>query len=253
MICIDWPYGRQRQSLELERTEPAQYFLLVKRGILARGQANFLAGLAIVLPAVISIAVVLWLFRTVGNITDTLLLFLPQNLTHEANGAGPMYWYWSLAAFVLAICLICAVGLLARNYFGKRIIEWADQALLRVPLLNKVYGTMKQVNGAFSSRDKTTFRTVVLLEWPRSGMRSLGFLTSEGLAEVRAKTGEHMLGVFIPTTPNPTSGFLVFVPEEKVTKLDMSVADGIKYVVSLGTVLPEGAVPVSGMELAARQ
>lgn len=225
----------------------------MKRGVLARGQANFLAGLAIVLPAVISIAVVLWLFRTVGNFTDTLLLFAPRTLTHEANGTGPMYWYWSVAAFVVAVWLICAVGLLARNYFGKRIIAWADMILLRVPLLNKVYGTVKQVNAAFSARDKTTFRTVVLVEWPRPGMHSIGFLTGEGLPEVRAKAGERMLGVFIPATPNPTSGFLVFVPEDNVTKLEMSVADGIKYVVSLGTVLPEGALPVSAAELATRQ
>jgi uncharacterized membrane protein len=223
----------------------------VKRSLLAQGQANFLAGLAIVLPGVISVAVVLWLFRTVGNITDTLLIFLPQSLTHEAQGTGPMYWYWSLAAFVLAVCLICGVGLLARNYFGKRIIEWVDMGLLRVPLLNKIYATIKQVNEAFSSRDKTTFRTVVLLEWPRPGMHSLGFLTCESVPEVRLKTGEKMLGVFVPTTPNPTSGFLVFVPEEKVTKLDMSVADGIKHLVSLGTVVPESALPVLATEATA--
>jgi uncharacterized membrane protein len=95
----------------------------VNKSLFARWQANFWAGLAIVLPGVISIAVLAWLFGTVANITDTLLIFLPRGLTHRDQGAGPMYWYWSVVALVLAICLITVVGLLARNYFGKRMIE----------------------------------------------------------------------------------------------------------------------------------
>ena len=205
----------------------------------ARWQANFWAGLAIVLPAVISIAVVLWLFRTVGNITDTLLIFLPQSLTHSDHGVGPMYWYWSLVALIVAVFLIGLVGLLARNYFGKKIIQWVDAGLLRVPLLNKVYGATKQVNDAFSSTNKNAFRTVVLVEFPRPGVYTIAFITSEQHAEVEARTGQKVVCVFVPTTPNPTSGFLLIVPEEKVIKLEMSVADGIKYVISLGSIIPE--------------
>src|SRR5258706_12258851 len=204
-----------------------------------RWQANFWAGLAIVLPAVISIAVVIWLFRTVGNITDTLLIFLPQSLTHKDHGVGPMYWYWSLVALIVAVFLIGLVGLLARNYFGKRIIQWVDSGLLRVPLLNKIYGATKQVNDAFSPSNKTAFRTVVLVEFPRPGVYTIAFITSEQHAEVEAKTGQKVVCVFVPTTPNPTSGFLLIVPEHKVIKLKMSVPDGIKYVISLGSIIPE--------------
>jgi uncharacterized membrane protein len=202
-------------------------------------QANFWAGLAIVLPAVISVAVVIWLFRTVGNITDTLLIFVPQSLTHRDNGLGPMYWYWSLVALIVAVLLIGLVGLLARNYFGKRIIQWVDAGLLRVPLLNKIYGATKQVNDAFSSTNKNAFRTVVLVEFPRPGVHTIAFITSEQHAEVEAKTGQKVVCVFVPTTPNPTSGFLLIVPEDKVIKLEMSVPDGIKYVISLGSIIPE--------------
>jgi uncharacterized membrane protein len=211
----------------------------VQPSLFARWQANFWAGLAIVLPAVISIAVVLWLFRTVGNITDTLLFFLPRRLTHSDVGAGAMYWYWSIVALVLAVFLIGLAGLLTRNYFGKRIIEWVDAGLLRVPLLNKIYGATKQVNDAFSSTNKTAFRTVVLVEFPRPGVYTIAFITSEQHAEVEAKTGQKVVCVFVPTTPNPTSGFLLIVPEEKLIKLEMSVADGIKYVISLGSIIPE--------------
>ena len=207
--------------------------------IFASWQANFWAGLAIVLPGVISIAVLLWLFHNVANITDTLLIFLPRNLTHDEQGQGKMYWYWSLVALVLAVFLIGVVGVLARNYFGKRIIEWVDSGLLRVPLLNKVYGTMKQVNDAFSTGSRSSFRTVVLVEYPRPGVYSMGFITSEPHGEMQTKLKEKVVGVFVPTTPNPTGGFLLLLPEQDVIKLEMSVADGIKYIISLGAIVPE--------------
>ena len=215
----------------------------VKKNLLARWQANFWAGLVTVLPAVISVAVLIWIYRNVANITDVLLILLPHAWTHQDSGNGPLYWYWSLVALVLAVFLIGAVGVLARYYFGKRMIEWVDGALLRIPMLNKIYGTMKQVNDAFSTGGKTSFRTVVLVEFPRAGMYSVGFLTSEQHGEVQARLNEKLVCVFVPTTPNPTSGFLVLVPEDKVTRLEMSVADGIKYIISLGSIAPEYTIP----------
>ena len=213
--------------------------------LFARWQANFWAGLAIVLPAVISIAALMWLFGTVATITDTLLIFLPRGWTHHDQGNGTLYWYWSFTALVLAVVLIGLVGLLARNYFGKRIIQWVDSALLRVPLLNKIYGATKQVNDAFSSTNKTAFRTVVLVEFPRAGAYSIGFITSEPDLEVQSKIEAKIVCVFVPATPNPTSGFLLLVPEDKVIKLEMSVPDGIKYIISLGSILPEYSRPTA--------
>jgi uncharacterized membrane protein len=211
----------------------------VKKSLFASWQANFWAGLVIVLPAVISLAVLRWLFGTVANITDTLLIFLPPKLTHHDDGSGPMYWYWSLVALLLAIFLIGIVGLLARNYFGRKMIEWVDSALLRIPLLNKIYSATKQVNDAFSTANKSAFRTVVLVEFPHPGVYSIGFITSDQQEEVQAKTGIKVVCVFVPATPNPTSGFLLMVPEAKVIKLGMSVPDAIKYIISLGAILPE--------------
>lgn len=213
----------------------------MKDKLLAQWQANFWAGLAIVLPGVVSIGALLWLFGTVARLTDTLLFFLPHKLTHQNGGDGSMYWYWSVVAIALAVFLIGFVGLLARNYFGKRMIEWVDSTLMRVPLLNKIYGATKQVNDAFSSSNKNAFRTVVLVEFPHPGSYSMGFLTTEQQDAVRPRSGEHLVGVFVPTTPNPTSGFLLLVAEDKITKLDMTVADGIKYIISLGSILPEAA------------
>lgn len=210
----------------------------MKKNLLARWRANFFTGLAVVTPGLISIFALFWIFGTVASFTDTLLFFLPRELTHRDKGAGTMFWYWSLAAFLLAIFLICAVGLAARNYFGKRMIEWADTVLMHVPFLNKIYGATKQVNDALVTGNKNSFKTVVLIEFPHSGTYSLGFLTSEN-AEVRAKPDQKLVCVFVPTTPNPTAGFMLLVPDEKVTRLKMSVADGLKYIISLGSITPE--------------
>jgi uncharacterized membrane protein len=219
----------------------------VRKTFFARWRASFLAGLAVTLPALLTLAVVKWLFGTISSFTDTLLFFLKFSLTpkqlYENGQSGPMLWYWSLLALVLAIFLISFAGVLARYYIGRRMIEWLDLAMMNMPLLNKFYAAIKQVNEAFSG-NKNSFKTVVLVEFPREGMFSVGFLTSDQRDEVQQKTMENVVSVFIPTTPNPTSGFLVLVPADKVTKLDMTVADGFKYIVSLGAIVPETLPPV---------
>lgn len=210
---------------------------------MAGWRGSFLTGLVVLLPAMITLAVIKWLVGTISSLTDLLLFFLPQKWTHEDGGRGPMFWYWSLAALVLAVALVTLVGVLTQYYIGKQMIAWLDAAMLRVPLLNKIYGTIKQVNEAFSTGSKTSFKTVVLVEFPREGSYSVGFITSDQNEALDRKTGRKLVNVFIPTTPNPTSGFLILVPEDKVTKLDMSVAEGIKYIISLGSIAPEYAPP----------
>ena len=218
-----------------------------QKSFFARWRSSFLTGLAVTLPALLTLAALKWLIGTISGVTDLLLFFLPKTLTHEGliyphDGKGEMHGYWSLVALALAVVLISVVGVLARYYIGKKIIEWTDRVLMRVPLLNKFYSAIKQVNDAFAG-NKHSFKTVVLVEFPREGIYSIGFLTSEQRDEVQQKTREKVVCVFVPTTPNPTSGFLILVPEEKVTKLDMSVTDGIKYIVSLGSLSPEYTPP----------
>ena len=210
---------------------------------MTRWRASFLTGLAVVLPGVITLAVVKWLFGTISSFTDTLLFFLPYCLSREViyqNGvSGPMFWYWSVLALLLAATIVTVVGVLTRYYFGKRLIVWADGMMLRVPILNKIYSTIKQVDEAFTSGKRSSFKTVVLVEYPREGVYSIGFLTNERADEVQKKTDQNCVCIFVPTTPIPTGGFLVIVPEEKVVKLDMSVADGLKYIISVGALSQE--------------
>ena len=214
-----------------------------KKSLPARWRANFLTGLFIVLPAIISLAVIQWVFDTLSSFTDGLLFFLPKNVTHKDAGHGSVWWYWSLVSLVLAVLLISVLGRLARNYFGRKIIQWTNQLMLSIPLFNKVYATIKQVNEAFTSGGKNSFKNVVMVEWPRPGMYSLGFLTSDQQHPAIFKTREKLVCVFIPTTPNPTSGFMMLVPEKQVTQLDMSVTDSMKYIVSLGSISPDHVPP----------
>lgn len=217
----------------------------MSKGLLARGRTNFLAGLAVVLPAAVSIGVVVWLFRNVASVTDVLLFFLPRSLTHEQQGAGPVLWYWSVFAIALAVMIIGLIGQLTRYYLGKKALELLDSTLLRVPLLNKIYLTVKQVNEAIAPENKSGFKQVVMIEYPRPGCHSVAFLTSNPVHSFPALSLEKMVSVFVPTTPNPTSGFLLLLPESQVTKLDMSVADGIKFIISLGAIGPDGTSDAS--------
>jgi uncharacterized membrane protein len=222
-----------------------------------RWRANFLTGLAIVLPAVISLAVVRWLFGTVANITDLLLLFLPVEWTHQSEGMGPLKWQWSLIALILAMVSIALIGQLARYYIGKKVIRAVDRLMLRVPLLNKIYGTIKQVNEAFSSSNKSSFQQVVLVDFPQPGQKAMGFITGEQPLDLSVTPSEKTVSVFVPTTPNPTGGFLLLLPESAVTRLDISVADGIKFIVSLGSIAPEiaaaGGIRLSSQAAATAQ
>ena len=201
---------------------------LNETSFLKRCRADFFAGLALVLPGVITLAVVVWIFRNVSDVTNTLLFFLPMSLTL----GGTVYAF----SIILAVFLICLAGRYGRNYLGRKAMEWVDGTIMRVPLMNKIYGTVKQVNESFST-NKSSFKQVVLVPFPHPRSRAVGFVTGEqsGLGP------EKLVSVFIPTTPNPTSGFLVLIPESDLIKLDMSVADGIKYTISLGAISPEHA------------
>jgi uncharacterized membrane protein len=208
-----------------------------QKSLFARWRTSFLAGLAVVLPGVITLAIVKWLFGTISSFTDLLLFFVPEKITHDE--AGNVYWYWSLLAIVMAAIIVTVIGIAAKNYIGRRLIDLADNLMLRVPVLNKIYGTIKQVDQAFSSGKKSSFQTVVLVEYPREGIYSVGFITSEQAPEIDEKTGKKCVCIFIPTTPLPTGGFLIVVPVEKVIKLDMTVEQGFKYIISIGAISHE--------------
>jgi uncharacterized membrane protein len=219
--------------------------------LLGRTRRNFFTGLAVVLPVIISIGVALWLFNQAVAVSDILLFpfrFIPgidlSDIWKDGKPGTDLYFEWKVVAILEAVVLTGLLGFLTRYYIGKKLVQLMDYVLLNVPLLGKIYGTVKQVNQAFTSEKKSSFQQVIMVEFPRKGLYSVGFLTAE---QVKTDEGESIISIFVPTTPNPTTGFLLVLPESKVVKLDMSVADGIKYIVSLGAVPPENA---SGIQAA---
>ena len=148
---------------------------------------------------------------------------------------APVY---RVLALVLFVIFTMSVGWVTRLMVGKRVVKLTETVISRVPLLNKTYSFMKEISQTLLAGRKTMFQQVVLVQFPRLGVYSIGFVTSQTAGETQAKTAETVVNVFVPTTPNPTSGFLIFVPKEQLIKLDMSVADGMKMVISGGVVVP---------------
>ncbi len=186
----------------------------------------FITGILVVTPLAVSIWILVNLFMRADSVLGVLIA---RVMGKHVPGLGLL---------LLGIFVITA-GVFARNYFGRKLISWGNLVLFKIPLFNKIYLALKQILEVFLGEKKTIFQRVVLFQYPRKGIFSLGFVTSESKGEVQTKTEQKLINVFLPTTPNPTSGFLLFIPEEELTPLDISVEEGIKLVISGGAVVPD--------------
>lgn len=188
---------------------------------------SFFAGLLVVVPVAASVLILVGIFTWV---TDFML---PDSLHKQM--LTPLY---RIIALVLFVTFTMGVGWITRHVIGRRMVSATESMIGRVPLLNKTYGFMKEISQTLLSGRKTMFQRVVLVEFPRAGIYSVGFVTSETGGEAQAKTRETVINVFVPTTPNPTSGFLILVPRGQLVDLNMTVAEGMKMVISGGAVVP---------------
>ncbi len=189
-----------------------------------------MAGLLVWVPLGVTLLIVAFLV----DLMDQTLRLLPESLQPE-NFLG--FRIPGLGAVLTAV-IVFVTGMIVTNLFGMQLFNIGERILQRIPLVRSIYASVKQVTESMFSSGKS-FRKVVLVEYPRKGMWSLAFQTGTGAEEVRDKTGRDVTNVFIPTTPNPTSGFFLMVPREDVIELDMSVDDGLKMLLSVGVVVPE--------------
>lgn len=184
------------------------------------------------------IKVVIDLLNAVGNFLLKLMptdSFVVEFFTKEGPFQNFMIAFFVMA---LAITIIVFTGLIVASFLGKQIVRLYEAILNRIPLIGTLYRATQQVVQAVLSADGKSFRKVVLVEYPRKGIYSVGFITGACADEVQERTAEETVSVFVPTTPNPTSGFLILVPKSEMTELKMPVEDGIKFIVSLGMVSP---------------
>lgn len=140
---------------------------------------------------------------------------------------------------IITLLIIFATGLLARNFIGKYVVIGWERLLNRIPIVNSIYSSVKQVSDTLFSSDGNAFRTTVLVQYPRQGIWALAFVTGSPSMEVQQHLpGEHV-SIYVPTTPNPTSGFFLMVPKSEIIELEMSVDVALKHIVSMGVVAPE--------------
>lgn len=199
-----------------------------------------LTGALIALPLTVTVFVAVLLINNIGTPVSQIVfspIFAHFDAAFPNSGAGKILM--DFISTIVVVLLITALGVLSQFFLGKMLISYFESLMRRIPVVGTVYKTVRQIVDTFSKEKKAVFQKVVLVEFPREGLFSVGFLTGEAKGEIQSKTGEKLINIFVPTTPNPTSGFLVMVEESKVVILDMSVGDAMKLIISGGAVVPD--------------
>ncbi len=215
-----------------------------RRTLIGSLRASFLTGLVVIAP----VGLTVWLIWSVVGWIDGFVLPLvpqayhPDRMIQDFFGLDPSVQI-NVRGLGVVIFLIFTVfvGWLAKGFIGRSLIRFAESLVERTPVVRTIYSGIKQISETIFAQSERSFEKACLIEYPRRGIWALGFISTEAKGEVMAKTGEPeepMVSVFLPTTPNPTSGFLLFFPKSDVIELDMSVEDAAKLVISAGLVYP---------------
>lgn len=211
-------------------------------GFAGRLRTWFLTGLLVTAPIVVSLYVT-WV--VVHSVDTAITPLIPERYLPET------YLPFSIPGMGLVIVLIglTVIGALTASLLGRYFLHLSDRILARMPVVRSIYGATKQIFETVLSSKGNAFRSVVLIEYPRKGIWTIGFITGTTIGEVQHVTQENVVNVFVPTTPNPTSGFLLFLPKDEVVELSMTVEEGIKMIVSGGIVTPPDRRPKAVQEL----
>jgi uncharacterized membrane protein len=196
-----------------------------------------LTGFLLIMP----LAITIWIAAVFyAMLTGWAAAMLKWPVFKELAGIPGLEFLIRLLALFLMLALLYLIGWGAKFAIGKRILVVMERAALKIPMINVVYSTIRHIVDAFSKKKTGMFRKVVLFEYPRKGVYAIGFLTNENEEEweVSRKTGEDLISVFLPTTPNPTSGYLLFIPRRDCVFLDMGIAEGMRLVISGGAISP---------------
>ena len=193
-----------------------------------------LTGLLVTVPAVVTLWVLDWI---VGTLDQTLLILPPSWRPDQLLG-------FHLPGFgvLLALGILLLIGATASNFVGKKLVQGWNGLLHRIPIVRSIYSGVQQVSDTLFSDNGTAFRRTVLLQWPREGVWTIGFVTGVPGGDAAAHLPDDCLSIYVPTTPNPTGGYFVMVPRTSCIELRMSVDEALKYVVSMGVVVPNGSV-----------
>lgn len=208
-----------------------------KRRVLARLRGYFLAGVLVTAPVAITLASAWWF---VGFVDSKVVPLIPKRYNPDVFLKDIVGFEIGLPGLgvVVLLVLITLIGALTAGFVGRYVVHLGERVLARMPVIRNVYGAIKQIFETVLKQQSTAFRQAVLIEYPRRGIWAVGFITGNTEGEVQNLTKDDMVNVFLPTTPNPTSGFLLFVPRRELINLSMSVEEAIKMVISAGIVTP---------------
>lgn len=197
----------------------------------------FFTGLILLVPIVVTI----YLFAAIVHAMDGLIRLIPTAWQPDAL----IGFHIPGLGVLLTLLIVLLTGMLGASFIGRWLVRMGENIVEKIPLVRSVYGALKNVLETVLRDNQDSFRRVVLIEYPRKGAYALGFVSGSGHGEVQHRSEEMMLTVFVPTAPNPTSGFLLYVPEEDTIPLDMSVEDGMKCVISAGVITPNWTPPTT--------
>jgi uncharacterized membrane protein len=199
----------------------------------------FVTGLLLIAPLVVTVWALLELIGLIGGVFGPWIAARAAELLPASVAASPAFGLvWDLLGAVIVVLLIALLGWVSRHFLAKYLLAAGDRLMGEIPGVSAVYGTVKQIVATFGEQGRNSFSKVVLVEFPRPGVWAVGFLTNTAPGEPATAAGTELWAVFVPTTPNPTSGFLIFVPRAEVRELEMSVADGMKLIISGGSITP---------------
>lgn len=190
----------------------------------------FITGLLIWVP----LGITAWVVSLIAGAADQSLRLLPAAI-HPHNLIG---FDIPGAGIVVTLVIIFITGLLAANFIGQRLVNWWERLLARIPVVNSIYNGVKQVSDTLFSSSGMAFRQPLLVQYPHQGVWTIAFLTGEPGGDVVNHLKEEHVSVYVPTTPNPTSGFFLMFPKSQVIELDMDVDQALKYIISMGVVAP---------------
>ena len=190
----------------------------------------FITGLLIWIP----LAITIWVLKLVVDVLDQSLLLLPSQL-HTEHWLG--FHVPGLGA-ILTLVIVLLTGIFATNFFGAQLVRLWHQVLHRIPVVNSIYSSVKQISDTLFSSSGQAFRKALLVQWPHPGMWTIGFLTGTPGGDVTRHIPQDCVSVYVPTTPNPTGGYFVIVPRKDVVELEMTVDEALKYIISMGVVPP---------------
>jgi len=214
-------------------------------------------GLIAVLPLLVTVYILAWGFGFIGNtlgawIESTMLGILGEGPSFQSQWANLLQQFLTskafanIAALIVFVAVIFGIGIALGTFVGEQVFRAFEERMSHLPMVRVIYPLVRQMTDLFGDKSKRQFGQVVAIDYPRKGIYSLGFITSQGVDEIRAADGRKMICVFVPNSPSPITGYVIFCPEDEVMPLKMTVDEAFKIIVSGGVVVPQQKVIVTG-------